>query len=60
MSKREIQVPPELISELDESFQQGPMLTESGLRDLNEEQVARLNKCRSRFGRTNIPRRTST
>jgi len=44
MSKREIAVPAELIEELEESFFQGPMLTESGLRNLNEEQVARINK----------------
>lgn len=44
MTKREILVPTELIEELDESFCQGPMLNERGLRYLNEEQVARLNK----------------
>ncbi|UKK94645.1 DUF4160 domain-containing protein [Brucella pseudogrignonensis] len=44
MSKREIAVPAELIKELEESFFQGPMLNEGGLRNLNEEQVARINK----------------
>ncbi len=44
MSKREISVPAELIEELEESFFQGPMLTENGLRGMNEEQVAGINK----------------
>lgn len=44
MSKREIAVPGELVEELEESFHQGPMLNERGLRNLNEEQVDRLNK----------------
>ncbi|MBW3097144.1 DUF4160 domain-containing protein [Pseudohoeflea coraliihabitans] len=44
MSKREIEVPAELIEELEESFFQGPMLNESGIRNLNEEQVARIKK----------------
>lgn len=44
MIRREIVVPNKLIEELEDSFCQGPMLDERGLRVLNEEQVARLNK----------------
>jgi hypothetical protein len=44
MSVVEIAIPAELTKELEESFFQGPMLTESGLRMLNEEQVARIQK----------------
>lgn len=44
MSKREIVVPEEIVEELKESFYDGPMLNERGIRSLNEEQVDRVHK----------------
>ena len=38
-----VSIPEALVDELLESFNQGPMMTDSGLRMLNEEQVVRIN-----------------
>ncbi len=42
----EVPIPSELVEELEESFYQGSMLNEQGLRNLNEDLVARINKLR--------------
>jgi hypothetical protein len=39
----EVPIPKNLIDELKESFSQGPMLNERGMRMLNEDLVARVN-----------------
>jgi hypothetical protein len=39
----EIPVPPELVSEMEEDFRQGPIFDDEGRRFLTEEQVARFN-----------------
>jgi hypothetical protein len=44
MAVVEVAVPKELADELEESFYQGRMLNERGIRLLNEELVARINK----------------